>query len=369
MGQRSPMHRRRKPRSSHHKGAPPGSIIVHPDAPQPIIHLMAFGPDRFTETPIAQVKDILAYRDRWPVLWVNVDGLGNAQTLRELGELFKLHHLALEDVVNVHQRAKVDVFGDLIYCVTHMIRQSAPLETEQISLFLGKGFVLTFQETPGDCLDPIRNRIRNKLGQVRGAGPDYLLYALLDTLLDHYFPLLEELGERLDTLEDEILGAHNGETLPRIRQAKRDLLILRRAAWPQREAFNSLLRDTLPHIQPETRVYFRDAYDHAMRLIELTEMFRELCTDLMDVYLSTVSLRTNEIMKTLTVVAAIFIPLTFVVGLYGMNFNPATSPWNMPELDAYWGYPAVLLVLALISGGMLYYFRRTGWLGGTSRND
>ncbi|MBI3300790.1 MAG: magnesium/cobalt transporter CorA, partial [Deltaproteobacteria bacterium] len=293
-----------------------------------------------TEQEIRDPQRVRDFLDRWPVTWVDVEGLGDVETIRTLGEIFGLHRLALEDVINVHQRAKVEQYGEHHFIVTRMVRLGEHLETEQLSLFLGKNFVLTFQEGhPGDCLDLIRERIRQKRGRIRDAGLDYLAYALLDAVVDCYFPILEEYGERLETLEDEILTRPHNGAVARIHEIKRNLLTLRRAIWPQRETFNTLLREEMPLVTDETRLYLRDCYDHTTQIIDLIETYRELGSDLIDVYLSSVSNRTNEIMRVLTVIATIFIPLTFLVGVYGMNFNPASSPWNMPELNWYWGYP------------------------------
>lgn len=342
---------------------PPGSIIVDPDAPKPALNVIAFSPEAYEEADITDVGVIADYRARWSVVWVNVTGLGDAQVFRQLGDEFGLHRLALEDVVNLYQRAKVEDFGDRLFIVTRMIAQRRPLETEQLSLFLGPGFVLTIQQRPGDPLDPIRQRIRKRQGRVRDNQADYLAYALLDAVMDDYFPALEEHGERIETMEEKVLDRPRPAVLTEIRQAKRDLMTLRRALWPQREALNSLARDPHQIIASETRIYFRDCYDHALRLMEMTEHYREHSSDLMDVYLTSLSHRMNEIMKTLTVIASIFIPLTFIVGIYGMNFDIEASPWNMPELYTYWGYPAVMLMMLFLSLAMLWYFRRKGWIG------
>ena len=233
---------------------------------------------------------------------------------------------------------------------------------EQFSLFLGPNFVLTFDEQPGDCFDPVRERVRRKHGRVREAGADYLAYALLDTIVDCYFPLLERYGEQLEDLEETIISQPNHTVVAAIHDIKRDLLSLRRAIWPQRETFNTLLRDKTPLLTDETRLHLRDCYDHTVQLIDLIETYRELGADLMDIYLSSVSNRTNETMRVLTVIATIFIPLTFIAGVYGMNFNAGTSPWNMPELGWYWGYPLVLGLMAMVAAGQLFFFWRKGWL-------
>lgn len=347
-------------------GAAPGTLTVDPEAPRPVIKLMAYGPERFVERDIAHVDDLREFVGHWPVCWVNVDGLGDALTLERLAALFQLHPLAMEDVVNTHQRAKVDQFGELTFIVTHMVELSDHFQTEQVSLFLGPNFVITFQERPGwDCLEPVRERIRKQVMRVREAGPGYLTYAILDAVIDHYFPVLEAYGERLEALEDRIVGRPERGVVTEVHSVKRELLYLRRAIWPQRESLNTLVRDDIPHISAETRLYLRDVYDHAVRIIDLVETYREVCSDLMDLYLSSISNRMNEIMKVLTVISTIFIPLTFVVGVYGMNFNTQVSPWNMPELNWYFGYPLCLALMAVITVGQFVFFWRKGWIGGS----
>ncbi|MSR59235.1 MAG: magnesium/cobalt transporter CorA [Planctomycetaceae bacterium] len=350
-------------------GAPPGILTVDPDAPRPVIKLMAYGPDRFVEHAIKHPDEIKEFLGQWPVCWVDIDGLGDALILERIAALFGLHPLAMEDVVNTHQRAKVDQFGDRTYVVTHMVSLNEHFESEQVSLFLGPNFVVTFQERPGDCLEPVRERIRKHVQRVRESGPGYLAYMVLDAVIDHYFPVLEAYGERLETLEDRIIALPDRAVVAEIHEVKRELLYLRRAIWPQREALNTLVRDEIPHIGHETRLYLRDVYDHAVRIIDLVETYREVCSDLMDLYLSSISNRMNEVMKVLTVISTIFIPLTFIVGLYGMNFNPASSPWNMPELNWYWGYPVCLVVMVIITIGQFIFFRRKGWIGGTHEAD
>lgn len=360
-------HRRRKSRTYYRRtppGTPPGTLVADPEAPHPVIRILAYGPEEVVEHEITEPGRVRDFLNKWPVLWVDVEGLGDVETIRTLGEVFGLHRLALEDVLSVHQRPKIEQYGEYYFIVTRMVRLGEHLETEQLSLFLGKNFILTFQEGwPGDCLDLIRERIRQKGGRIREVGLDYLAYALLDAIVDCYFPILEEYGERLEAFEDEILTRPYGDTVARIHEIKRNLLTLRRAIWPQRETFNTLLRDELPLVTNETRLYLRDCYDHVTQLIDLIETHRELGADLIDVYLSSISNRTNEIMRVLTVISTIFIPLTFIAGVYGMNFNSSASPWNMPELNWFWGYPLSLALMAAVALGQLIFFRRRGWLG------
>jgi magnesium transporter len=362
-----PEQKKRRHRNRHRRtppGAAPGTLIADPTAPRPVINVLAYGPQEMVEQEVTdpqQVRDFLA---KWPVIWVNVEGLGDAGVIGKLGEIFGLHQLALEDVMNVHQRPKVEQYGDYLFIVARMVRLHEHLETEQLSLFLGKNFLLTFQEgLPGDCLDPVRDRIRKQGGKIRDAGLDHLAYSLLDAVVDSYFPILEEYGERLEALEDEIVVRPGTDTVARVHEIKRNLLTLRRAIWPQRETFSTLLRAETPLITADTRLYLRDCYDHVTQIIDLVETYRELGSDLTDIYLSSIGNRTNEIMRVLTVISTIFIPLTFIAGVYGMNFNTAVSPWNMPELNWYWGYPLSLVLMLAITMGQLMFFRRRGWLG------
>jgi magnesium transporter len=344
-------------------GTAPGTLNVDPESPRPDMNVIAYGPGGLVEQRITSPDELQGILEKWPVCWLNVDGLGDARTLEELAQIFAIHPLAMEDVVNVHQRSKVDQYGERTFIVTHMVLLADHFETEQLSLVLGPNFVVSFQERPGwDCLEPVRERIRKSASKMLDSGPGYLAYALLDAVIDHYFPVLEGFGERLEILEDRIVTEPDRAVVAEIHEVKRELLHLRRVIWPQREALNTLVRDEIPHITAETRLYFRDCYDHAVRIIDLVETYREVCSDLMDLYLSSVSNRMNEVMKVLTVISTLFIPLTFIVGVYGMNFNTA-SPWNMPELNWKFGYPICLGVMLVISIGQLIFFRHKGWIG------
>lgn len=343
-------------------GTSPGYLRPREGATPPRVTVLAYGPHEMTEHTVDDLQTIATMRGKWPVLWVNVDGVDHVETVRALGTIFQLHRLALEDVVNVPQRPKVEPYEDFLFIVARMTRSEAGLETEQIGIFLGRDFVLTFQERSGDPLEPVRDRIRGRIGRIRGAGPDYLAYAVLDAIVDHYFPVLEHYADRLDVLEEEILGKPDQGTMTRLYEVKRDLASLRRTVWPQRDALNTLVRDPSPLIEDETRVHIRDCYDHLVQSMELVESFRDLTASLTDLYLSIVGQRTNEIMKVLTVFAAIFIPLTFIAGVYGMNFE------NMPELHWAWGYPAALALMTTVGAGLWVYFRRKGWVGGDGRD-
>lgn len=356
-----PFRRHRHPRTP--PGTAPGTLVAAPDAAQPVVRVIAYGPHEITEFTADHLQQVCEMRGKWPVLWVNVDGLGDVDTVQRLGEMFGLHRLALEDVLHVHQRAKVEAYPDNLFIVARMAEPAPDAATEQISIFLGTDFVLTFQERPGDPLDPVRQRIRASSGRIRSAGPDYLAYAVLDAIIDYYFPVLEEYGERLDALEMELLTCPTRQEMNHLHTVKREVMALRRAVWPQREALNALMREPTELIHDETRVYLRDAYDHVIQIMDLVETYRELASSLTDLYLSSVSNRMNEIMKVLTLFAAIFIPLSFIAGLYGMNFDPQVSPLNMPELHWYWGYPFALTLMAVVAFGLLWFFWRKGWIG------
>ena len=344
-------------------GASPGTILPDPKSPRPVIRVLAYDEARCTEKRIDRVEQISALLPEWPVVWINVDGLGDAATIEKLGKMFNLHRLTLEDVVNVHQRAKVEQYDDYLFIVGRMaLVHDGKLATEQVAMFLGKNWVLTFQERAGDCFDPVRERIRKQRGRIRSAVTDYLTYALLDAVVDSYFPVLELYGEKLAALEDEVMAHADRETVRQIHEVRGDLLVLRRGIWPHREALAALARDENPLISAETRVYLRDCYDHTIQIIDLLEGDRELCSDLRDYYLSTISNRMNEVMKVLTIIATIFIPLSFIAGVYGMNFDPAASRWNMPELKWAFGYPFALGLMAAVAGALLIYFWRKGWL-------
>jgi magnesium transporter len=345
-------------------GTAPGTLTPDPGAHPPTIQLIGYGSDGHAEETGVEPGAVGSWRGRWPVVWVNVTGLADVEVIREMGRLFDLHHLALEDVVNVHQRPKVEQYSDHWFIVTRMPTPAATVETEQVSIFLGNGFVLTFQERPGDCFEPIRQRIRTGGSRVRRHGADYLAYLLLDAVVDGYFPLLEAFGERLEQLEEAVVEGQARHPVAGIYAMKREMLSLRRGIWPQRDALHTLQRDPGDLLQPETRVHLRDCYDHTFQIIDLLETYREIASNLMDVHMSVVGNRMNETMKVLTIFASIFIPLTFIAGVYGMNFDPAASPWNMPELEWRYGYPATLLLMAAVVIVLLAFFRRRGWLGG-----
>jgi len=344
-------------------GSPPGTLVGVPGTPPPTIRVIAYGPEGIEEHTPARVEELTALLGRQPVTWIDIDALSDAETVRKLGEIFHLHPLAQEDILNTYQRAKVEPYGDHIFVVSRMFSmQAGVVQAEQFSLFFGPGILLSFQQVPGDCLDPVRERLRRG-GSIRERGADFLAYALLDAVIDAYFPVIEECGTRLEEAEIEVFSRPGPQAVRRIHDIRSDLLMLRRAVWPLRDAVNALVRDPHPMIREETRVFLRDCYDHTVQIMDLVETFRELAAGLTDIYLSSLGQRTNETMRLLTVISTIFIPLTFLAGLWGMNYDPGSSPFNMPELRWRWGYPVALLFMCTLGITMLVLFRRRGWLG------
>lgn len=344
----------------------PGSVEAKKDAPHPVITVIAYGPNELVEKEITSVGELEAMLKKFPVTWVNVDGLGDASVIKEFGHFFNIHNLALEDVMTFHQRAKVETYDDQFYIVAHMLKWvDDEIKVEQLNLFLGKNFVVTFQDGPIDCMDPARERIRKGTGKLRVSGPDYLAYSLLDTVIDSYFPILENYGDSLEDLEELIIEKPSRAVIGKIHKIKRDLLFLRRSIWPLREAVNSLLRDTPDAFQKETLIHLRDCYDHAVQILDFIETYRELSADLQDVYLSSISNRMNEVMKVLTIITTLCVPPNLVAGIYGMNFDNTVSPFNMPELRWYFGYPYALSLMLIIALTTLLIMWMKGWLGET----
>jgi magnesium transporter len=355
----------RKTRKHHVCWTPAGTLTIRPDARPAVIDAFSFGADELVEKSPVTLDWVEKNRGKQPVLWVNVEGLGSLEVIERLGALFELHQLSLEDVLNVHQRAKTDIYEGYHFVILPMLRQDPEkgVESEQLCLFWGKDYVLTFQEgVPGDCLDPVRHRLRQHVAGIRAHSADFLAYCLIDAVIDSYFPLLEELGEELEQLEDLILLRPGKRAIRRVHDIKRALLVLRRAIWPIREAITPLFHDDSGLIGEETKVFLRDCFEHSIQVLELVESYREVCASLMDVYLSSLSNRMNEVMKMLTIITTVFVPLTFIAGVYGMNFNPAASPYSMPELNSYWGYPLCLAVMFVLAVGEMWFFWRKGWL-------
>ncbi len=364
-----PQHLGTRPRRRTAAGSPPGTLIAAPGALKTTAEVIAYGPEGFERRALAS-EELATFTTSQPVVWVNVTGLVDIDAVRSVGARFNLHDLALEDVINTHQRPKAEEYDDHIFIVARMPLRDNFRKTEQLAVFVGNGFVITFQEKPGDWFDLVRSRISENKGRIRRSGADYLAYALLDAVVDSYFPVIERLGEEIDKLETAILSDRNGGAIERLHRAKRNLITIRRAIWPHREMFNALMRDESAIFSGSTQIYLRDCYDHVVQLMDVVETDRELVSDLFDIHLSRVNLRMNEIMKVLTIIATIFIPLGFIASLYGMNFDRSVSPWNMPELAWRFGYPFALGLMAAIGAGLIYFLYRMGWLardGGGSR--
>ena len=351
----------------HPPGTSPGTLQRSGDAELvPLkLYLTDYTVTEFTEHDLATPEECHGYLDSESITWIHVQGDAEPSTLRQLGALFGLHQLALEDVINSGQRPKVDDYKDQLFVVmAHPILNTDPpaVTIAQISLFAGKNFLVSFHPGSGDPFEPVRRRLREGSGRIRERGVDYLLYALIDLIVDEGFPVLEMLGEEIEDLEDELLDHPTRDTLHQLHRLRRTMLVVRRMLWPQREVLNGLMRDQSGIILDQSQVYYRDCYDHTIQIMDLVETYRDMITSLLDVYLSSISYRLNEIMRILTIIATIFIPLTFIVGVYGMNFANPASPWAMPELRWYFGYPLVWVLIIAVFGGMMIYFRRKRWL-------
>jgi magnesium transporter len=351
----------------------PGTLNLPLNAPPPQITIIDYNLAKATKVTIDNPLDCAAYLDTESVSWIDVEGFGNAETWEKLNQVFQLHPIALEDIVNVPQRPKVEEYDDHLVVIARMvtlIEASDIFLSEQISFVLGKNYLLTVQEESDyDCLEGVRERIRTSKGTIRRQGADYLLYSLLDAIIDGVFPILEIYGELIQDLEGEVVANPTPKTLEKINTIKRDLLTIRRTLWPQRDAINSLIRDGNELIHDEVRIYLRDCYDHTIQIIDMVETYREIASSLTDIYLSSVSNRMNEIMKILTIISSIFIPLTFIAGIYGMNFNTEKSPYNMPELNTYWGYVVVWIVMLMIAIAMIIFFARKGWFSNLTESE
>ncbi len=348
-------------RSSGKSGLPPGTP-VHVGARKAErvqVTIIRYDAESVEEQQIEDLEQCAAFRERGGVIWVNVDGLHQTDVIEQIGAQFDLHSLILEDILNTGQRPKIDDYQRYLYVVLKMLSHNADLEeieAEQVSLVMGPGFVLSFQEREGDVFEPIRERLRTGKGRVRSMGSDYLVYSLIDAVVDSYFLICEAFSEKLEALEELVVSDPEPGASRQIHAAKREAIMLRKSLWPLREVINGLLREEPPLVSEATHLYLRDVYDHTIQVIDTIESFRDVLSGLLDIYLTGISNRMNEVMKVLTIIATIFIPLTFIAGVYGMNFE------HMPELKWPWAYPVVLLLMALIAVAMVFYFRRKDWL-------
>jgi magnesium transporter len=338
-------------------GSSPGSLTPPVDAAPTTIRVMVYGPDGVEERPIHDPAELVPLRRAEHVAWIDVQGLADVELLQRIGAVFDLHPIALEDAVNVPVRPRTEPYDGYHQIVSRMVQLDAAgaLEVEQITLYVGDRWLLSIQEWPGDCFDPVRERIRRG-GRHTRMGADYLAYTLLDSVLDGYYPLLEQLGEELEALEEAVIGETGQRLLSRIYQLRRNLVTLRRSVWPQRDMLSELLRGEGDFFGEEVLRFLTNCHTHAVQISDVVDAHRDLAASLAELHLSMISTRTNEVVKVLTVVTSIFIPLTFIVGVYGMNFD------YMPELRSRWGYPGVWLFMIGLALGLLVYFRRRGWL-------
>jgi len=348
-------------------GSAPGTLQGSPDFPPPVAHRYHYVKEHFesAEVDLAGLEEALTPVPGG-VVWVDFQGLGDVEALRRVGEILGLHPLSLEDIVHTHQRAKVEEFDDYLFVILRAVylMHDRSINNEQISFVLKNGLLVTFQERLGDGFDPVRRRLQDRQGFARRGGADYLAYALIDTIIDNYFPVFEAYGDTMDQLEDTVRNNPTPDISSTIHQMRRELRQFRRAVFPLRDATNLLARSENELLGESTRPAFRDCYDHVVQVADFVEGSRERASDLADLYLVMVGERTNQVMKVLTIIATIFIPLTFLCGLYGMNFDTGVSPYNMPELKWRYGYPAFWGVMIVVAALMVLFFRRKGWIGG-----
>ncbi|WP_440944876.1 magnesium/cobalt transporter CorA [Methanosarcina sp. T3] len=343
-------------------GLAPGTLVHvgEKKSEKVVIRVWSYNSEELIEKELQTVEECLAFKDKPGMnLWVNVDGLDQIEVIEKLGSYFKIHPLTLEDVLNTGQRPKMEDYDSYIYTVLKMIlldEEREEIIIDQVSIILGSNYILSFQEREGDVFDPLRERLKNPASRLRKNGADHLAYSLIDAIVDNYFLILEHFGEEIEDLEEKLIVDPTPGTMRMIQKHKRDMIILRRSVWPLRELISSLQRAESGLIKESTQIYLRDIYDHTIQIIDSIEAFRDILSSMVDVYLSSLSNRMNDIMKVLTIIATIFIPLTFIAGVYGMNFD------YMPELRWRLGYPVVMLSMALLGIGMFFYFKKRRWV-------
>jgi magnesium transporter len=347
-------------------GLPPGTLVyVGKERTKKInISVLDYNDKEYNEIKVKKVEDCLSYADKSTVTWINVDGIYNTSIIEKIGEYFKLHPLLQEDIVNTNQRPKMDDYDDYIFIVLKMLDfddKTKQITSEQVSLILGPDYVISFQEEPEDVFDIVRDRIRHAKGRIRKMGADYLAYALIDAVVDNYFSILEKYGERIHNLEETLIDNPEPEALLKIKLMKREMITLRKSVWPLRELVNNIEKTESKLIDKSTDLFFRDVYDHTIQVIDSVETYRDSLSGMVDLYMSSISNKMNQVMQVLTIIATIFIPLTFIAGIYGMNFDPNASPFSMPELGWYWGYVSVWILMFIITIVMLIYFKKKKW--------
>jgi len=341
-------------------GLPPGTLVHTGKMKTETVRItvMDYDEQNFEEKEVSSVEQCFPFKQTPTVTWINIDGIHDVSIIEKLGKEFEVHHLILEDILYTGQRPKYEDFEKYIFIVVKMLSYDDKrdcVKAEQVSMVLGSNFVISFQERAGDVFEQIRDRIRNAKGRVRKMGSDYLTYALIDAIVDNYFIILEKLGERIESMEEELVTKPTEEILEQIHSLKKEMIYLRKSVWPLRELISGLQRSESALIKQTTGIYLRDVYDHTIQVIDTVESFRDIVSGMLDIYLSSISNRMNAVMKVLTIIATIFIPLTFIAGVYGMNFR------YMPELGWRWSYPIVLLVMITVVIVMLVYFRRKKW--------
>jgi magnesium transporter len=341
-------------------GLPPGALVHVGERKidKTRIRVIDYDEASIDEKELATIDECFPFRDTPTVTWINIDGLHEVDVIQKIGDRFGLHPLVLEDIVNTGQRPKMEDSENYLFFVVKMLTyddEEGVVKSEQFSLVLGPHYVISFQEKVGDIFEPIRERLRKGRGRIRKMGPDYLLYALIDAIVDNYFVALEKIAEEIESLEDKIMIDPTADLLQTIHSLKRELILLRKSVWPLREAISALERGESSLVQEKTAIYLRDVYDHTIQVVDTIETFRDMVSGMLDVYLSSISNRMNEVMKVLTIIATIFIPITFLAGIYGMNFK------NMPELEWAWGYPLVWCIIFVVALIMVLYFRRKKW--------
>jgi len=347
-------------------GQSPGSLIYMGDKPESEFRLKFFSYDKddYIEEVLSNPEEIKKYVDSNKKLWINVDGIQHTKLIGKIGEQFKINPLTLEDILNTAHRPKTEDLTDYLFIVFKILsieKASQQLKVEHISLILGNNFILSFQEDENDEFEIIRENLRKNKGHIRDNGIDYLAYRILDFAIDNYFIVLENIGDRIEVIEDELLDKPSNETLHQLYKLKGDMVTIRRVVWPLRETVNSLEKTESHLIKRNITPYLRDLYDHLIQIIDTTENYREMISGMMDIYLSSISNKLNEVMKVLTIISTLFIPLTFIAGIYGMNFNTQASPYNMPELNWLFGYPFVLTIMSLVAVSLLIFFKRKKW--------
>ena len=353
-------------KGSKSRGLPPGELvhIGEKKTEKVKISILDYSIGKYTEKEVKNVEECFSLKRSPSVSWINVDGLHETDIIERLGNCFSIHPLVLEDIVNTDQRPKIEDYEKYFFIVLKMLLvddKEREIHSEQVSIIFGERFVISFQETIGDVFDQIRERIRKGKGRIRKMGADYLAYSLIDAIVDNYYAILEKIGERVESLEEDLVSNPSPETLQKIYNLKREMVYLRKSVWPLRDVISNMLRDESKLIKKETHIYLRDLYDHTIQVIDTIETFRDMISGMLDIYMSSISNKMNEVMKVLTIFAAIFIPLTFIVGVYGMNFD-RTFPFNMPELGWQFGYIFVWIIMIALVIVMLGYFKHKKWL-------